>query len=238
MVGLATINKLQTLEQGLAPDDQILLGKPPQWAVDVTRQIASTYGRPDLPTLVWRRNQYRYSSGLSVASIKLQRGVISVQAGKFEPDQRSVVLHELAHWLVGNKESHSTVFFRQVFEFYEQWGDLRYSLRRELRYKPETAREALLESAYDKAFVDEMLIDANVDVSLGEVLPVVGLGTSSIVEVKTRVPLTERERALIDADLRKRYLFVAEDLTFTVAAFDRRDTLPFMSRYRCPSPWI
>src|SRR5215213_8845344 len=89
-------------------------GPPPAWATALMHQVASDHARDDIPTLCWswwRTRVPTSSSGLSQRHTWLRRFVITVRAGKSEADQRQVLLHELAHWLVGNDEKHSAVFY-------------------------------------------------------------------------------------------------------------------------------
>ena len=65
MVGVATFRKLQAMESSMPDDGQLLLRKPPLWAVDLVKDVAHTQARSDLPTIYWRRYKgQRGTSGL------------------------------------------------------------------------------------------------------------------------------------------------------------------------------
>jgi len=91
---------------------------PPKWAQDLVLRVALDEGRDDVPELVWRRStRSPFSSGhyspgenrivVTAGSTRGQRvipwaskgyrthGSVSVRA-----DQKMLVLHECAHWLV------------------------------------------------------------------------------------------------------------------------------------------
>jgi hypothetical protein len=164
MVGIVTVRKLQGQELSLADGQQILLGKPPAWATSLTMQVAAAYGRTDLPTLVWRRwrtNIPPSSSGVCQSPSLLRRSVITVRAGRSEEDQKHVLLHELAHWLVGTAAKHSAVFYVQAMKQFTEYGDLDRSLARELRYKPKECRDGLRLMSPDPAVVEGLLRRAN-----------------------------------------------------------------------------
>ena len=150
MVGIATIRKLERLEETLLDGENIQMGKPPTWAMQLVAVVAGDFGRAELPSIYWRRQPTEYSTtGLTQIHPMLKRSVISIRQGRHPLDPLSVLLHELAHWLVGIKESHSEVFYAQAFQLFAAHGDPIYSFGRELRYKPTESLTGLKLSGLD-----------------------------------------------------------------------------------------
>lgn len=142
MAGFATLSKIRRRELDLLEGEQILMGKVPEWAVKLCQIVARTYERTDLPTLIWRnQTKFKSSSGMSQATFGLDRYVLTLRAGTDLNDQRMVLLHELAHWLIGNKHNHDQEFYHLLFEMGHQiCPDIFNALvRREERYKPSLA---------------------------------------------------------------------------------------------------
>ena len=231
MVGIATVKKLQVMEESLAEEQQLLLGKPPQWAVDLVGRIAHSQGRCDLPTINWRRlKQHWGSSGLTQTSGLLRRLVLTIRAGRDERDQRMVLLHETAHWLLGTKEGHSPRFYSKAFELFTSHGDLLYGVRRELRYMPAAVRTALFGLGLPPDVVEEMLTLSGARVRVGgypiTILPVLGRDGHRVSRVITKLPLSPGELAEIEAHIRKHFRTVDEPLEFICGQFRQRWVRP------------
>ena len=146
MAGFATIQKIKLRELDLSDGEQILMGKVPDWAAKLCQIVAQAYERTDLPTLIWRnQTKFKSSSGMSQATFGLDRYVLTLRAGTDLNDQRMLLLHELAHWLIGNKHNHDKEFYHLLFEMGDQICPDIYSalIRREERYKPRLAPEGL-----------------------------------------------------------------------------------------------
>jgi hypothetical protein len=211
MVGIITVRRLQGQEQSLADGQQILLGKPPAWATSLTMQVAAAYGRIDLPTLAWRRwrtNIPPSSSGVCQSPSLLRRTVITVRAGRYEEDQKHVLLHELAHWLVGTAAKHTAAFYVQAMKLFTEYGDLDHSLARELRYKPKECREGLRLVSSDPAVVEGLLRRADEvrEKSIKRAkYHVVVNRTGEVEQVVCYAPLTDDERQEAAAFIQRRW---------------------------------
>lgn len=120
----------------------------PDWAQELTIKVCKDYNRWP-PKIIWRNRYGKHSSG--VTYVYKKRGFdITVRAGTDIDDQKLVLLHELAHYIVakskkGKRESHSLRFWRLAFELYECYGvDRDMAYEREKGYK-EKARWAFAE---------------------------------------------------------------------------------------------
>ena len=82
--------------------------------------------------MVWRRRDGFSSSGLAYWS----GDKISINAGQDRIDQKVVLLHELAHWIVGPVERHNGRFWDVAWELF-RWAKLPigYTKRREGDYR-------------------------------------------------------------------------------------------------------
>jgi hypothetical protein len=92
--------------------------KVPKWAQDLildTLLYLQSRGYPDaIPEIRWRHSSYhKLSSGVCY-----QHNHITITAGKDRRDQKLVLLHELAHWVLPDKEHHGDAFWRLAFELY------------------------------------------------------------------------------------------------------------------------
>jgi hypothetical protein len=105
---------------------------PPQWAQDLAIRVALDEGCDTLPELTWRRSrQATHSSGKAIFD-----GRVIVTAGKERRDQKLVLLHELAHWLMPDDEHHGPAFWDKVWQLYRRYGvPLRYAKEREGQYR-------------------------------------------------------------------------------------------------------
>ena len=137
----------------------------PDWAVSLVEQVCKDYNRAKPADLVWHNSKHVKSGGVTyyaktmsgkqmlkrtkTGRLVVFRGKIRLSAGTDEIDQKLVLLHELAHWIVvrGKATGHTVRFWKQAFELYERYGiDLEYAHSREKYYR-KTAT-----SVYEKAF--------------------------------------------------------------------------------------
>lgn len=90
-----------------------------------------------MPMISWHRGSAYLSSGRTWPGRKFcRRGRIHVTAGSNTRDQRLVLLHELAHWLLPPGEHHSERFWTLAFLLYRRYGvPLRYAEQRERDYR-------------------------------------------------------------------------------------------------------
>lgn len=111
----------------------------PQWALRLVQRVCDRY-EAEAPEVTWRRSKVSpFSSGVC------HEGRIVITAGSLVRDQRSVVLHELAHHLVGAEHGHSDAFYRMLFEIVQadKVVPLRFVLEREARYRVQATTTAV-----------------------------------------------------------------------------------------------
>lgn len=100
----------------------------PMWAQNLVLDVALAAGRDDVPDLTWRRSRKAWgTSGCYVHGDN--RIVVTAGAGRDRREERFVLLHELAHWLV--QDGHTNAFWEQAFRLYRQHGLVKVALARE-----------------------------------------------------------------------------------------------------------
>lgn len=130
-------------------------GEAPEWATELFKKVCKDYNR-GLPSLfIWSNRSARSSSGYTrphwYTAIKYKKdgtkylkhhyGELCVRAGTDVQDQTLVLLHELAHHIVGRTKKgrnsgHSIAFWKLAFELYDKYGvDMDYAFKREKNYK-------------------------------------------------------------------------------------------------------
>ena len=106
----------------------------PQWAIDLCEEI-----NPDLPMLKWRNGQTGVmSSGCARYVRKTGEYVyIVITAGSNKIDQKSTLLHELAHTLAPLSDGHSERFWEIAWELYYKYmpEHIEHIKEREFEYK-------------------------------------------------------------------------------------------------------
>ena len=110
---------------------------PPKRKQDLVIQVALDEGKDTLPNVTWRRSPGSYySSGHSKGN---GTGIV-VTAGRCRTDQKMLLLHEMAHWLLPPEEAHGSLFWDKAWELYRRYGiPMRHAYRRETGYKKEAA---------------------------------------------------------------------------------------------------
>jgi predicted metal-dependent hydrolase len=104
----------------------------PKWAQDLAINalvyLESKGHNIEVPPIRWRRSKYYKSS----SGVCYQHHHITITAGKDRRDAKLVLLHELAHWVLPDREHHGNMFWRTVFDLYH-WAKLppRVCLNRE-----------------------------------------------------------------------------------------------------------
>ncbi len=130
-------------------------GNPPEWATELFVQVCKDYNR-GLPSLFkWYNCNRMYSTGVTRSSwykrhVRLKNGKlktvqwygeVSVRAGSSEENAKLVLLHELAHHIVGRSKTgrgqgHTMKFWKLAFELYERYGmNMEYAYSKEKGYK-------------------------------------------------------------------------------------------------------
>lgn len=118
-------------------------GNAPGWADTMLNIIADDLNREDMPVLAWRRSaKSNHSSGTTWHANHhgLANGEpacrIVITAGKSNTDAYMVLLHEIAHWVVGNEHHHDEYFWEWCWYLYIKYGvPLTWAYLRESRYK-------------------------------------------------------------------------------------------------------
>lgn len=114
--------------------------KLPAWAEDLAAEVTAKYGGDKPPIAInWRRSR---DNAKSTGRARFDR--IVVTAGSERRDQRLVLLHELAHWIVGPECWHDATFWDMAWKLYREYNvPSRYALDRESRYRAEAVNAAL-----------------------------------------------------------------------------------------------
>lgn len=122
------------------------------WAEDLLCQVLVDYKCVHKPILTWRRSHkqkgiYFMDAGKRVQALKpkpvkssgtcyIDR--IAITAGSLRKDQRLVLLHEIAHWLLPTGVHHGKAFWDLAFELYRKYKvPMFYALSRERTYRKE-----------------------------------------------------------------------------------------------------
>lgn len=107
----------------------------PAWAERIVSNVARSSRRPQ-PGQRWRKTRRRRSSGSAADQSNGDQPTIFIAAGRDTIDQRLVLCHELAHWLVGPSEAHSLRFWRCAWRLYRRYRvPIHYALAREGEYE-------------------------------------------------------------------------------------------------------
>ena len=123
--------------------------KTPNWAIQLIELVLSDHKHDKTPKLVWRRKHERKIKwGDKMLKIKGSKPKcssgscdlkeITINAGKIKKDQKLVLLHELAHWMLPSGEHHGKAFWDLAFELYRKYKiPMYYALNREKNYRQE-----------------------------------------------------------------------------------------------------
>jgi hypothetical protein len=112
--------------------------QPPAWARRLIVRVCADHRRR-IPDVRWRTRADTWTSG----SAYLFGGGISITAGTDRALARIVVLHELAHHLVGPERQHDGCFWRRCWSLYERYDvDLRLAWTTETEYRKRSATYA------------------------------------------------------------------------------------------------
>ena len=111
---------------------------PPRWAAELIRRVCAEHRRR-APAVRWRRRSQPWTSG----AVYYDGTGIGIVAGTDVQQLRLVLLHELAHYLVGPTHQHDERFWRRCWELYRRHGvDLGYAWSAETAYRKGAARYA------------------------------------------------------------------------------------------------
>ena len=135
------------------------MAKIPKWANELTGEVCKEYQHP-FPEITWRRlhgkhypqenwngetlNIHKPKPMWSSGHAYPTKNRIVVSAGKSRKDQKIVLLHELVHLLVPNKEHHGERFWQMAWELYRKYKvPINYAKKREYSYR-KMARKVFL----------------------------------------------------------------------------------------------
>ena len=115
---------------------------PPLWAQNLVIQVALDEGRNELPDLVWRKSRIQWGvSGHAKSGCLGQADQITIKVGVPHPhypirtEQKIVLLHELAHWLLPVGEHHSPAFWDKAWSLFRRYRcPIKVALAREGNY--------------------------------------------------------------------------------------------------------
>ncbi|KKK96475.1 hypothetical protein LCGC14_2662390 [marine sediment metagenome] len=109
----------------------------PKWAQELVIRVALDELRERLPDVTWSRRKGTTSSGYTLYSTgECPDRRIVLRAGKERRDQKLVLLHELAHWLIPEGQHHSPTYWDKCWDLYYRYGvPIRYALTRERNYR-------------------------------------------------------------------------------------------------------
>ena len=109
------------------------MAKTPTWATELIERVCSECERPVPPVVQWQRGTRRGYSGRAWSGKK-----IHIRVGPKTPrwEQKLVVLHELAHYMLPTGEHHNERFWTLAFLFYRRYGvPVRKALANERTYR-------------------------------------------------------------------------------------------------------
>jgi hypothetical protein len=112
--------------------------QPPAWASALIGRVCSQHRRR-VPHVRWRRRTAPWTSG----AVYYDSTGISIVAGTDVAQLRLVLLHELAHYIVGPAHQHDERFWRLCWELYRRHSvELGYAWAAETAYRKGAARYA------------------------------------------------------------------------------------------------
>jgi hypothetical protein len=108
---------------------------PPKWALDTLDEAWRGLPEYDKPTLTWRRSKGKhYSSGR--AFVKERRIVVTAGSAAPRWEQKTVLLHEIAHAMCPRDEHHGELFYTTAWSLFRRFNlPVRAVLRREEGYR-------------------------------------------------------------------------------------------------------
>src|SRR4051794_37608637 len=103
----------------------------PDWASTITTEVVRSAG-VRMPVINWKTG-----TGHPGTSGSTSKERINITAGTDEKDQKLVLLHELAHWIMierhGMREGHTPLFWAVAFDLYEYYGLGQYAAGQEIK---------------------------------------------------------------------------------------------------------
>ena len=130
----------------------------PDWARPLVEQVCADYKRALPEKLQWYNTKEKHTSGHTRYS-----GKIHVSAGTDSWEHLPVLLHELAHWIIGRtpkgrRAGHNLAFWQLVAQLNAKHGDLGLAFKREVslatEWRPGTRKTAVAVFA-ERGYRDE-----------------------------------------------------------------------------------
>lgn len=106
-------------------------GTVPEWATELVARVCKDYGRRPAVITSWTRKDRTYSSGVTWD----RRRNITIVEGTDALEARTVLLHELAHYLSPVGWDHNLRFWTRCWELHIVYGHLPTAIRTEFAYK-------------------------------------------------------------------------------------------------------
>lgn len=106
-------------------------GQVPEWATELIERVCRDYGRKPAQIRSWSHRPDQYSTGTTWDRDR----TISIREGTDPLQARTVLLHELAHYLVHPKHDHDKVFWVKAWELHIIYGCLAVAWPIETSYK-------------------------------------------------------------------------------------------------------
>lgn len=107
----------------------------PSWAVELVLQVCKDYRRRAPSELRWYQSNKEHSNG----HWNWFNSKIFIRAGTDKAEQRVVLIHELAHCIIGKSRktrykrfSHTIKFWRLFWELSARYGDVEESYQRDV----------------------------------------------------------------------------------------------------------
>lgn len=130
-----------------SPLDSLMRLGVPTWATSLVGAVCAEAGVQEPTYFQWRHRPGPSSSGDTWFGADT---IIRIAAGTDDRDTRLVVVHELAHFVLGARRDqrgrgvgHDEIFWNLVFDLYARHGiDLRYAVEREAADYPSSLRTA------------------------------------------------------------------------------------------------
>lgn len=106
----------------------------PEWAVNLMIQVCADYNRALPKKFQWFNRSRQETCG----HVSFHQNKLHVAAGKDDWQHKPVLLHELAHWIMGKtskgrKAGHNKKFWQLFWELNETYGSLELAYERDVK---------------------------------------------------------------------------------------------------------
>lgn len=117
----------------------------PDWAVELVKEVCKAYHRAAPKQFSWYNTKNEFSSGYTWYF----KSKIHVSAGTNDAEARTVLLHELSHWILTKRKpvGHTVKFWQLFVELNKQYGDINEAYKRDVEvatmWRPNTRAKAI-----------------------------------------------------------------------------------------------